>query len=151
MLSREGYYFFNSWSGKPLALWGFGSYQLHNKVGVARKPTLWRGWLKVYCMIIVYRSSHSCRTRAKPFDCIVKEDSLLPPPHTFPQRRALPNVFEMKAFHVCAHMLCVQVCTCIICFYAILNRMVIFFRPSQNSCQHFWLRGWRERISQLAL
>lgn len=70
-----GYYFSNSWSARPLTLWGFGSYQLQTKW--SSEQALQRGCL--YCQLIAHRSLHSCRTKTRPLFCFSKDNRSLSP------------------------------------------------------------------------
>lgn len=73
MLSSGGYYFCNSWSARPLTLWGFGSYQLQTKWSSEQVPQ--RGCL--YCQLIAHRSLHSCRTKTRPLFCFLRDNRSL--------------------------------------------------------------------------
>lgn len=73
MLSSGGYYFCNSWSARPLTLWGFGSYQLQTKWSSEQAPQ--RGCL--YCQLIAHRSLHSCRTKTRPLFCFLRDNRSL--------------------------------------------------------------------------
>lgn len=75
MLSSGGYYFSNSWSARPLTLWGFGSYQLQTKS--SSEQALQRGCL--YCQLIAHRSLHSCRTKTRPLFCFLRDNRSLFP------------------------------------------------------------------------
>lgn len=75
MLSSGGYYFSNSWSARPLTLWGFGSYQSQTKW--SSEQALQRGCL--YCRLIAHRSPHSCRTQTRPLFCFLRDNRSLSP------------------------------------------------------------------------
>ena len=119
MLSSGGYYFSNSWSARPLTLWGFGSYQLQTKR--SSEQALQRGCL--YCRLIAHRSPHSCRTKTRPLFCFSRDNRSLSP---LLQNRPGTIAPKWKPF-VCTYYL---ISSC-------LEYNDDFFR-SHSSCQHFW-------------
>lgn len=95
MLSSGGYYFSNSWSARPLTLWGFGSYQLQTKWSSKQAPQ--RGCL--YCQLIAHSSFHCCTTKTRPLFCFLRDNRSLSPP---PPKQARHNSSKMKTF--CEHI-----------------------------------------------